>query len=78
MALYEIGQEVWATKELITAATGDHPAFLHARPGQKLYVIEHKPGQEQAYKLSTKADGSYPFWASPLEIMGQRPFGHNV
>lgn len=74
MALYEVGQEVWASKELITEATGDHPMFLHARRGQKLYVIEHKPDMEQAYLLSAEANGSYPFWASSREIMGQKPF----
>lgn len=77
MPLYEVGQEVYANRDLGTPASGDHPAFDHARYGDKLFVLEHRPGNEYPYLLSKSPDGSLPFGAKGIELMSQKPFSHN-
>ena len=78
MSLYAVGQTVWATKEMVTPACGDHPAFLHCRAGTELYVIEVHSGKDHPYIVSDNRDGTYPFSCSGLELMGQKPFKENL
>lgn len=77
MALFKVGDVAYAGCVIQTDARGDHPAFLHARHGDKLYVLEHRPGKEFAYVLSAREDGSEPFSAKATELMKQKPFPHN-
>ena len=77
MPLYEPGQIVYANRDLNTDACGDHPAFAHARYGDALYVLAHRPERENPYLLSKDKDGSLPFSASAKELMAQKPFQHN-
>lgn len=77
MALFKVGDVVYACCVIQTDACGDHPSFLHARHGDKLYVLEHRPGKEYPYVLSAREDGSEPFSAKSTELMKQKPFPHN-
>lgn len=74
MALYEIGQTVYANTEISTAACGDHPAFLHANRGDALVVLEHRPGSEFPYVVANNPEGKEPFSVKSTELMGQKPF----
>ena len=76
MALFNVNQIVYANCTIQTDACGDHPCFVHARRGDKLYVIEYKLGAEHPYLLSGNPDGTEPFWAKASELMGQKPFNH--
>lgn len=78
MAIYQIGQTVYAATTIKTDATGDHPAFLHAKHGDELIVIEHTDRKDFPYLLANNPEGKEPFYASPKEIMGQKPFAHNA
>lgn len=76
--LYPPGTFVYAACNINTPACGDHPAFHHASKGDRLYVVAHDPDRKgMNYTLSQKEDGSYPFSASGVELMGQAPFKHN-
>lgn len=78
MPLYNVGQTVYATKELSTSATGDHPAFLHARAGNALVVLEYRANQEFPYLVADNPEGREAFYAKSIELMGQKPFAHNI
>jgi len=78
MSLYPIGSTVYANCTVVTHATGDHPDFHHAEAGDKLYVIDYQKGAEYPYKVSAYEAGLYPFHVSGKELMGQKPFAHNL
>lgn len=77
MSLYPVGSTVYANRELITEACGDHPALGHVSYGDKLFVLEYRPGREHPYLLSRSEDGGLPFSAKATELMSQKPFSHN-
>jgi len=77
MPLFETGTTVYATREITTPATGDHPTFYHATRGDKLYVIDYQKGAEYPYRVAHTPSGDQAFWVSSKELMGQKPFNHN-
>lgn len=77
MSLYPIGSAVYASCNVVTHATCDHPDFHHAEPGDKLHVIDYIQGAEYPYKVSAYETGIYPFFVSGKELMSQKPFAHN-
>lgn len=77
MPLYQVGQIVYAAKTLITDACGDHPAFLHARPGDRLVVLGYEAGTHYPYSVADNPEGRDSFRAMGKELMGQKPFEHN-
>lgn len=78
MALFNVGQTVYANRTITTSASGDHPAFHHASPCDELIVIKHNDRFEHCYLLGRTLDDKYTFWASGKELMSQKPFSHNL
>jgi len=77
MPLYQVGQIVYAAKTLITDACGDHPAFLHARPGDRLMVLDYDAERFHPYSVADNPEGKESFRASAKDLMSQKPFEHN-
>jgi hypothetical protein len=78
MAVFKVGQTVWAGKILSTDACGDHPAFLHARKGDELIVIAHDDDRVYPYSVADNPEGKESFRAAASDLMGQKPFKHNI
>lgn len=77
MARFAVGQTVWAGRDLITEASGDHPALRHARWGDSLLVVQLGPDGSMEYRVSRYPDRHDPFWCHSNELMGQAPLPGN-
>ncbi len=78
MSIFTIGQTVWAGKLLVTDACGDHPAIHHAKRGDELIIISHIPDVTYPYTVASNPEGRESFRAASTDLMGQKPFKHNL
>lgn len=79
MALYKEGDTVYAGKEMVTSACGDHPTLFHAAAGDELLVLEYRPERQMNYLVKRPQDpDNLSFLVEGHELMGQKPFSHNL
>lgn len=74
MALYPIDSVVFAARDIRSPAIGDNPEQVHARKGDRLYVLGYEKGAEYPYRVGHSLETQQAFWVSSLELMGQKPF----
>jgi len=75
MNIFKQGDSVYLAHDIIDPASGDHPAFLLGRKGEKVVIVRvYKNKTAYPYEIEGETNSGSTWFASSKDLMHTKPF----